>query len=226
MYKTLLTVALLTLYCLSAYSAIPTDTISVNRVFINTSSKAFDILSPATRLDMVDYAKENVPYEAMNEMYSTSRITRFSGQCIDVHISEVSSAQIFTLPTPDDGIAAIIYTVDAEGADSQIEFYSPLLKPLKTGKYFTPPTLTDFLSSLYKHDKKARNKLTDAVPFTALEYTFVPDTNMLAVSLALKDIISREDYDNIAPLLVTDTDTDTHTLYYQWDAYKSKFVNK
>lgn len=117
------------------------DTLSIKRVFANVPSKAFDILSTANRLDMADYAEAGSDYSVVNEMYGRSKITSYSSNCITVDISQVSTAQVFTLPTNRGGIAAVIYTVDAGGADSQIQFYDGALQPIKTGPLFKAPSL-------------------------------------------------------------------------------------
>ncbi|MCM1005688.1 MAG: DUF3256 family protein [Prevotella sp.] len=206
--------------CVSLCSAVElTDTVSAGRVFIDTDSKAFSIISKSTRLDMLDYAKAGTEYNAINEMFGNSSITAYSDTCINVAISAASSAQVFTLPTDKGGMAAIIYTVGCNAPDSQIDFYSSALQPLKTTKYFNPPLLKDFLLPQYKNDKQLLNSLTGAIPFIALEYKYDPSGQALTVTLSLKELVSKEDYEKYSQYLHS-------LLQYRWNGKKFKQSGK
>lgn len=190
------------------------DTISVARVFIDSQSKTLDVLQRSTRMDMVDYAKAGTEHKAINEFYGISKITALTDSCIDIELTQVSTAQIFTLPTSRGGIAAIIYTVNADSvADSQIEFFDGNLAPLKLIDCFKPPLLSEFIRADFKKDKKIVNMLNTVIPFISVKYIYEPKECTLTASLSVKGLLTDEDFKLVCDYLY-------NTLTYRWDGKK------
>lgn len=195
------------------------DTISVDRVFIDCQSKALDVLQRSTRLDMTDYAKAGSEYKAVNEFYGVSTITSYSDSCIDINLTQVSKAQIFTLPTSKGGVAALIYTIEADSvSESQIEFYSGNLAPLKLTNYFKPPVLNDFIRPAYRKDKQAVNNVNTTIPFIAVSYVYNPADETLLATLSVKGLVTEEEYRQVSDCLCT-------SLSYRWTGNKWELVN-
>ncbi|MCM1319595.1 MAG: DUF3256 family protein [Muribaculaceae bacterium] len=190
------------------------DTISVDRVFVDSPSKALNVIARSTRMDMLDYAKAGSDYKAVNEFYGVSTIKSISDSCISVDLTQVTNARIFTLPTAKGGIAAIIYTVDTNGAaDSQIEFYDGNLRPLKLTNFFKPPVLDSFIRPKYRKDKSVVNQLNTVIPFIALKYEYEPESSTLTATLSLKELVTQEDYKQVAGYLYP-------SLSYRWTGKK------
>lgn len=199
-------------------AAEPADTLTLRHVFTDLEAPAFDLLSRASRLDMVDYAEAGQPHKALNEMYGLSEVTSWSDSCISLDLTPVSRAQLFLLPAGKKGsLAALVYTVDAGGADSQISFYDSRLRQLSGKKYFTPPGLRDFISSQWRGDREVTRVVAETLPFMALGYVYEPSDRCLTVTLSISGIVSDEDYDRVRKYLVTDEAEGLPSLVYRWD---------
>lgn len=200
----------------------PADTLSLRYVFTDLDVPALDLLSRSARLDMADYAEAGKDYTAMNEMYGQSHLTAWSDSCVSLDLTQVSRAQIFLLPSAKKALAALIYTVDAGGADSQISFYDSRLRPLNAKKYFTPPLVEDFMAAQWRSDKEARAAVSRLIPFPVVEYVWDPAAHILRVMLSVRDVVSREEYKEVAPYLVAAAEDALPTLSYAWNG--SRFV--
>ena len=221
---TTLLLALLAVLPLAANGSQPADTLTLRYAFTDLKAPALDLLSRSARLDMVDYAEAGKEHTALNEMYGKSTVTAWSDSCISVELTQVSRAELFLLPAKKKSLVALIYTVDAGGADSQIEFYDARLRPLKTKKYFTPPLIRDFMAPMWRSDEDALNTVTRCLPFPALEYEWVPAERLLKVKLAVKDIVSKEAYDYAVHYLVPTAADLVPTLLYRWDGSRFRRV--
>lgn len=224
--RTLLISVLLTLACsLHAAGATATaDTLTIRSLFSTLKVPELDLLDSSTRLDMLDYAEAGQPYTAHNSYYGESRITSLTDSALSVYLTQVSRAQLFLLPSRKGMLAGLIYTIDSEGTDSQLNLFDSALQPLKTEKYFKAPVITDFLLPSLRSDKQARATLQEEVPFTALTYVYAPDSRTLTVHLSLESIVSREGMKRLQPLLCKPGTETPDPLVYEWNG--SRFVLK
>lgn len=207
--------------CITMQGSEATDTLTARYVFAELKAPELELLSHSTRLDMLAYADENKSYDAPNEMRGTSSLECLTSNFAKVKVSQVSEVQIMTLPYKKGGIAAVVYTVSSEGADSELLMYDSALHLLKTEKFFKAPELKDFIASEYRGNKEVVNLLSELIPFIATRYEFDPQTFSLTATLTVKDIMSKEAYEKALPYLTNKGKSATpRVLTYTWTGKK------
>lgn len=81
------------------------------------------------------------------EIYGGMTLLVAEDKELSLRTSSLSLWTLRVLPLTNGGyILAVITTVEEPTADSQLHFYSPGWKPLKTGDYFTPPKVESFFA--------------------------------------------------------------------------------
>lgn len=198
------------------------DTLTARRVFEEIDFQPMRILTPETRMDMADYCLEHRPYQAVNVLGGISRLDTLTPSFAKLDLTRVSDVEMMCLPTPKGEVVGLIYTLDADGADSQLFMYGNDLKPLPVKKYFTPPGLKDFVLATHKDDRQAIALVNRLAPFITASYSFVPDKEELVATLTIPSIIPREDYDRLRCYFIHSDEAPT--LTYAWNG--RKFVKK
>lgn len=218
--KSVIITACMLLGLLRMQGAEAADTLTARYVFAELKAPALELLSRSTRLDMLAYADENKHYDAPNEMKGTANLEQLTTDFAKVKMSMVSEVQILTLPYKKGSIAAVVYTVSSDGADSELLIYDSELQQLKAEKFFSPPVIKDFIAPEYKGDKKVAELLTELIPFISTRYELHPDTRTLTATLTVQDIVSEEAYNKALPYLAGEGGTLPGVLTYRWNGKK------
>lgn len=213
----LLLPVMMLLGCVSAAAAEVGDTLTATYVFSTLKSPVFDLLPRSVRLDMVDYAREGRRYTAKNAMGGDACLDTLTADYASATISQVTSMQLRTLPSRRGPVAAIAYTIDALGSDSELFMYDAELRELPADKYFRMPTLRDFMLPSLQGDKRAEAQLQSLVPFICTRLSFSPVDTQLTATLSLQSLLGMEQWAKAQPLLMAPA-----TLSYTWDGQKFK----
>lgn len=193
----------------------PTDTLDIRNAFVDIQCPALELLSRDTRLDMLESHDAGKPYVGTNLMKGQCRLLAISSDYLKVEITKSSRAELKILPYSGSRILAMTYSIDGGFAtDSEILFFDSALNPLKSSKFFTMPTLADFVH-VDKADKKTWQNLETDIPFIALSLSFSPDNYNLEAHLSLKGTASSETINRLQPYLDNGSDT-PGVLRYIW----------
>lgn len=216
--KNLLTyiVAVSALCCLplTAEAAEPADTLTARYVFQQLESPVFDLLSHSTRFDMLAYNDVGRSYEARNELGGVSTLDTLTTRFARITLSGVSGVEIMTVPYSNSGLALLSYTVDTDGADSELLVVDASLKTLPASRYFKAPVLADFMTGQDRARLK-KNGIESLAGFFTAQYAFDPENLTMTVTPTVKGIMSEEAYERLRPY-ISNPDGTLRTLTYAW----------
>ena len=189
---------------------------TARHVFETIQTSALEILSPSTRLDMLDYWDVDSVYKASNVMEGLSWLEKVTPDYLKVRITSVSTFEIKILPDKNKKIILTIYTVgdDLQAQDSELKFYDEELHLLDTTKHIVMPQVKDFFE-IPKGSATKMKEIEDMIPFPTMAFSANPDNDDLEVRLTVEKFINQDDW-NIAKLFVKPY----VTLHWKKDKYK------
>lgn len=201
----------------SAQGAAPVKSarLQADSVFIALPHNVLEILNPSTRMDMLDYYRNDSIYKAPNLVNGESYLTDVTADYLKVQLTDVSRMEVKILPRKGKGdIAAVSYTVDSTGAqaDSQLFFFDGDMQPLEAKKLFRQPEIKRFLH-IDKGSVTSEKELVDMVQFPTIAYSFSPDNTLLTARLTVGEYMDTDDY-NIFKLFLLPQ------LTYRWTGSK------
>lgn len=186
-----LLLALLPLFCQGKESR---DTISARRAFVELPVIQLELLSPDSRLDMLDYFDNDSIYKANNNLHGTSYLTAVTPDYLNVQITPVSDIQVKVLTLGNGSqIVMTIYSTGLPGRDrdSEVAFYDTAMNQLPADKYFKTPALADFFDT--KGYKTQMKEIEGMLPFYNVSLQAYPDSDDLTARLSYQDILTVED---------------------------------
>lgn len=163
---------------------VPDDFNLVAHLFTVLPDDVVPLLPQSTRLDMADYAKAGMKRPVKNKLGGYSEIDSLTEDYLHVNITTASNLAMAILKDPKDNdkdILAVVYSVTPRNAaaDSQLLLFTTSMVPLETGKYFTVPTVADFLA-VPKNVKENTSDLARLVTFPAITYSLEPPSTIIA----------------------------------------------
>lgn len=191
------------------------DVKTASQAFLFMPANVLDLITPAMRLDMIDYLAADTVRQIPNALGGLSSFIRpVNDSYLNVRITPVSTMTFKILPHKKSNIVAVTYTISDEGhaGDSEIAFYDNKMHPLKTAKFIKVAEIDDFFS-LPKDKKHLKKELMALVPFPTVKYTLNPDNQTLTASLTIKQYMPTEDYMKLRPYLKPE-------LTYHWTGSK------
>ncbi len=196
-----------------------------------------DILTKDMRSEMSIYMENDSIFHIRNIYGGLSWIEEMNEDYLRIHLTDVSSLQIKSLPCQKKGINLImtIYTIsgEPETADSTIKFYNLLnpyspeaiLSPLPANKFFKLPDPKDFYDlkagdAQAGERKLSMNDIMEEMPFHTVRYTISPQGNELTGELTMSNYLSMEARKRLNPYI-------RPTLRWIWDGkHFSQLKNK
>ena len=140
-------------------------------LFVKAPRSVLPLLDPSTRMDMVDYYRSGMSTASSNIMDGHSRVTQLSDSSLTISVSDASMLQMVLLPLDKKhDVLCCIFTLKTPQPDSWVEFYSTDWKKLDAGRYFTEPTVSDWLTREGRKDEAAA---LGNIPFMLSSYTCV-----------------------------------------------------
>ncbi len=180
--------------------------LTARAVFERLGSPALEILSPSSRLDMLDYWDADSVYQVKNALNGRSWLTEVTPDMLSVNITPVSTLSIKLLPVKGGKVAMAVYTVggDGQARDSQVDFYDPItLRQLDGSRYFTPPSLKSFFE-ISKGSEVTMKDIEEIIPFMTVEYDLSSGSDEVTARLTSLEFIGSEGRDKIKSLLKSD----------------------
>ena len=190
---------------------------TARRVFEKLDCQALEILSPSTRLDMLDYWDADSVYKASNEMEGLSWLESLSDNYLKLRITAVSSLEIKILPCKKENIVMTIYTVgnSTQAQDSQIDFYDSQLEKIETSKHFDMPELKEFFE-IPKGSLTSMKEIRQMIPFPTVAYSASADNDDLTARLTVEEFVNLDDWNIIKLFLKPE-------IKAEWKKEKYKF---
>ncbi|MCM1164206.1 MAG: DUF3256 family protein [Muribaculaceae bacterium] len=178
-------------------------------LFADAPTSVYPLLDRTTRLDMIDYAVNNLTTPSANALDGHSAITELTSESLKLRLTDSSTSQLVVLPTKgDNAVVAVISTVATPGLDSSISFYTTEWSQLPTSGLFAKPVWKDWLTP--DGDLATVMSLT---PFMLSSYVYDPATKTLTLTNNLSGFLDEDVYETISSSLLP-------TITYVWDGKK------
>ncbi|MBD5255173.1 MAG: DUF3256 family protein [Barnesiella sp.] len=174
------------------------------------------LLQNSARLDMLDYFNSGLDTPTSNLINGKSRIVELSDRSMKIDLTPASTLQIMVLPAANKEYFATISTIATPAQDSKLTIYSSDWQQTLTDKLFRTPQLKDWLTP---EGRKMLKEIEIQVPFTLVSYDYNPDTQSLILHNNTSSILSREDYEDLKPMMI-------ETLEYRWNGKKFEAVKQ
>ena len=200
-------------------ASLSTDSVlNARDIFEKLHTSSLEILSPSTRLDMLDYWDADSIYKASNAMEGLSWLEQVKPDYLKVRVTSVSQFEIKILPEKKGKVVMTIYTVgdDVQAQDSQVKFYDENLVELPTDKYLVMPQVKDFFE-IPKGSATKMKEIEEMIPFPTIAFSANPDNDNLEARLTVEQYINQDDW-NIARLFAKPS----ITLEWKKGQYKYK----
>lgn len=164
--------ARLALTAVLAFGALGAGARTALDFFATMPVERFNLFSPATRLDMIDYWNAGLQNPSANVFGGKSRILSATDGSMDVLVGKNSILTLAVVPNGGDTLIALVETVKTPTPDSSIAFYGASdwsERRVKT------PTFADFLMP---EAKKARLGAADYPQMDFRTVTYDPETGI------------------------------------------------
>lgn len=189
----------------------------IHDFFISEPNQVFNLLTPSSRLDMVDYYNGGISVDMENQIYGKSKLVILTDDFLEVKLSESSITQVKILPiSKRDTILVVNQIVYTPTPDSKLTIYNTKWEQLAVDKYLKLPTLTEFID-VPRKSEITMNEVEQLFPFTMIEYKLSAENNNLKAILGAKSSLTKERFEKIEPML-------TDTLNYQLKGRKFKLA--
>jgi hypothetical protein len=172
---------------------------TISDFFIDEPGHILPLLDKRVKMDMIDYENEGIKKEFNNAFGEGSHITSMSDSHISVKVSNSSSVEMLLIPCKKDSVILTISTFAIPAKDSRVECFNTSWGKIDSKKYFKAPTMNDFIV-IPKGDKTKKKTILEAIEFPIIYYSLNNDGTITARH-SLKEYMSKEDFDKIAPYL-------------------------
>ncbi|MGN0213657.1 MAG: DUF3256 family protein [Muribaculaceae bacterium] len=196
---------LLTLICFSSCVTFFGEAKTIRDLFKEEPDNILMILPTRTRLDMLDYFDSGQKVVTRNRISSdtpSSQLIDVTNDFIAIKLTESSEVAIklFETASGKDTVLAVVRTALLPARDSRIAFYNTHWEQIIDKKFFTEPTLNDFI--INKSDKNALATINEVVKFPIISYEIPTDDSFTLIAhLNLEQFLSAEDWEKVKPLL-------------------------
>lgn len=173
-------------------------------LFLNAPDEIFPLLTKSNRADCIDYIDAGMEARVTNRMDGTSHLKKLTGDYFYMQASSSSWYEAKLLPLGGDTLICMIKGVEAEAADSRLQFYDSGWNRLDAEAFFNEPAIADFFLCA---DSAARHaQLCDIY---LVKYSFSQDEGLLNAEYTMPAYMNVDDAAVVAPLL--------RVLTYRWD---------
>lgn len=144
-----------------------------------------------TRLDLIDLYQAGMTAQAATLINDTARLEVMGETYLRLRTSRASHLQIKVLRYGRNTLYGVITTVEGPAANSHIDLYDAQWQPLNTAKYFTAPTLDDFIL-LPARAKEERRELHNKIALHTLLYTMSEEDNNIVITPSFLHTLDKE----------------------------------
>lgn len=195
----------------------------VVEAFLELPSTVLPMLDNNAKATLIDYVEAGSPHPVVyNDARGLTRLDSISPDFIRITVTPVSTFELSVLnEAPGKGPAYLaIYTIgdDADAGDSELFFLTQDYQILPESKYITAPDAQTFVNAKVMPASE-RDRLQNLIPFPTVIYSYSTATHELTAELTVGKYLSREDYAEVKPYIVT-------PIHYQWTGKKFKLLKK
>lgn len=173
-------------------------------LFLNAPDEIFPLLTRSNRADCIDYVDAGMEARVTNRLDGTSHLNKLTDDYFYMQVSSSSWCEAKLLPLGDDTLICMIKGVEAEAADSRLQFYDSKWNRLDADTFFREPAIAEFFLSA---DSAARH--AGLCDIYLVKYSFSRDDKVLKAEYTMPAYMNVDDAAVVAPLL--------RVLTFRWD---------
>lgn len=200
--------------------AAPTDSIAVTaeKCFVEAPPEVFQLVSPNTRMDMIDYYKAGMDRVSANEAGGECVLLGLEPESATLKAGTDIAYQFFVLEGKGKPYIGVIETLSTPGDESVVRFYTSDWRPVDPVRkgLFVAPRLTDWMAT---DDKQTKAEAAETLPFILTSYAYDPATRTLTATNNMGSYYHPTDTPEVLEHV-------RHTITYKWDAKKEAFVRE
>lgn len=201
-----------------AYAETANDSIIVTaeKCFCEAPPEVLQLISPNTRLDMIDYFKAGIKKASNNYAGGECSVLQLDPESVTIAAGEGIKYQFFVLQGKKRPYIGVIETLKTPCEESMVKFYTTdwtQVDAAKTG-LFREPTLHDWLISA---NKQKSDEAKETLPFIFTAYTYNPANSTLTATNSMDGYYHSTD----RPAILKDL---RQTITFKWEGKRNAFV--
>ena len=157
-------------------------------------------ISNTARLDLIDLYQAGMAAQATTIINDTARLEVLGESYMRLRTSRASHLQIKVLHSGRNTLYAVVTTIEGLAANSHIDLYDAQWRPLNTAKYFTAPTLDDFIL-LPSRAKEERRELHNKITLHTLLYTMSDEDDNIVITPSFLNTLGEEAAREVTPAI-------------------------
>lgn len=194
------------------------DSISITaeKCFREAPSEVLQLITPNTRLDMIDYFEAGMQRASSNAAGGECAMLQVEPKSVTLKAGEGIRYQFFVLDGSKQSYIGVIETLETPCEESAVKFYTADWTPIdahKTG-FFREPTLKDWM---LENDKRTLAEARKTLPFIFTSYTYDPAAGTLTATNTMDGYYHPTD----TPAILSDI---RPSITYKWDSKRNAFV--
>lgn len=195
----------------------PRGRMNAMEAFTKLPPSVLEMIGKSQRLDMLDYYAADSIAHVRNAHGGESYLISADSTKVEVQVTPASKLSVMVLPWRSSQLIATCYTIgdSIEAQDSWLRFFDTDFREIPSTKFIPLPQIEDFFNVSGKERKKLEKDIDTYVPFPVFLMEFPSSEPVLSISLEIKKLISKEEYDKIAPALKDE-------IQYRWTGSKFK----
>lgn len=179
----------------------------IRTLFVEAPDSVLPLLSRNARADCLDFADAGMDYPVTNMLNGKSVIKELADDYLLLQSSGSSTIEIRLLPCNGEFVICVVNTVFAEVADSRIAFFDNRWNRLPVDVFFTPPSISDFLTS-------DNDEVLDKCDMYLVSLKMVPAENIMVADYTMPGYMNSDDAIAVRPFL--------KKINYRWNS--NRFV--
>lgn len=174
---------------------------TIKDFFISEPGYVLQLLSQRTKLDMIDYLNEGRMVDVRNNLATESHFNKVTDNYMSIQTTTGTTVELLLMPVSrKDTIIVAVTTVELPAKDSRIQFFTPEWAQYHNKNLIKTPTMKDFIK-IPKGAKMKKDEVLGMIEFPIISYSLNPENNTITAHHGLKEYMSKEDYEKIAPYL-------------------------
>ena len=183
---------------LIACVAFNTEARTIRELFIEEPGHVLPLINDKVKMDMIDYHNEGIKKVFPNVLGHGTELIAVTDNYISVTSTASTSVELLLITQKTDSVIIAITTVALPAKDSRIELYNTSWEKLNLK--LNTPTMKDFIS-IPKGDKTKKETVLQSIDLPIISYSINPDNGTITARHSLKEYLSKDEYEKIAPYL-------------------------
>lgn len=190
--------------------------VTAEKCFQEAPPEVLQLITPNTRLDMIDYHKAGMQRTSTNAAGGECVLLQLDPESVTLTAGTGIKYQFFVLAGKKQPFIGVIETLETPCEESNVKFYTSDWTPVDAAKtgFFREPTLKDWMRA---NDKRKLDEARETLPFIFTSYTYDPANRTLTATNTMDGYYHSTD----SPAILNDM---RQSITYKWEGNRNAFV--